>query len=121
MQPLSVRMDNVKKFINRIKRGIEVQVVPIQDDFGPTKSDPNMDLIVGSVETAKGCDMGIIFGFVLLNSIIVNDLRREKELSVLDVYLVDCVGLVDNASVSEKISSSDIREFFALRAATNTK
>lgn len=35
-------------------RELEISVVPITDPFGPTQTDPTMDLIVVSAETLKG-------------------------------------------------------------------
>jgi phosphopantetheine adenylyltransferase len=59
MQPLEKRIEAVKEFIHDFKPDLlQVQVVPIQDDFGPTRTDPDMDLIVGSVETQSGCNAG---------------------------------------------------------------
>jgi phosphopantetheine adenylyltransferase len=58
MQSLSLRLKQVIVFLQRIKRGIELQVVPIDDDYGPTKSEPRIDCIVGSLETKRGCEMG---------------------------------------------------------------
>ena len=58
IQPISKRIDNVSSFLLKIKQGIQYQVMPIQDDFGPTRHEANLDAIVGSVETAKGCQMG---------------------------------------------------------------
>jgi phosphopantetheine adenylyltransferase len=60
MQSLSLRLKQVIVFLQRIKRDIELQVVPIDDDYGPTKSEPRIDCIVGSLETKRGCEMGIL-------------------------------------------------------------
>lgn len=67
MEPLQTRLETVRLFLQDLVRpGVLVEVVGIKDDFGPTKSDPNMDLIVGSAETALGCDMGkFVFSGVL--------------------------------------------------------
>ena len=62
MEPLTTRMEAVKIFLNDIVReGVIIEVVAIKDDFGPTGTDQELDLIVGSVETRKGCEMGIEF------------------------------------------------------------
>lgn len=102
MQSLDQRVASVYEFLKEIKVGIEYQVVPIYDDFGPTRSDPNLDALVGSKETAKGCDK-------------VNELRLENGLSQLCIHLVDCVS-VENATTADftnKESSSEIRRFLA--------
>jgi pantetheine-phosphate adenylyltransferase len=60
MQPLQVRLSNVVSFLKKIKNNIEYQVVPIVDDFGPTQSEHKIDCIIGSFETKRGCEMGMI-------------------------------------------------------------
>lgn len=103
MQSLDTRIETVTSFLNGIARpGILVQVVGIKDDFGPTRTDPEMDLIVGSAETAKGCEM-------------VNQLRKDNGLCHLDIYLVDCIGESTN-DIANKISSSNIREYLHLQS-----
>lgn len=59
MEPLETRIETVCLFLQDLVRPLVlVQVEGIKDDFGPTRTDPNMNLLVGSVETALGCDMG---------------------------------------------------------------
>ncbi len=58
-QTLDDRMESVKGFVYSIKRNIECQIVPIKDDFGPTRDGLNMHALVGSIETKAGCEMGI--------------------------------------------------------------
>ena len=43
-----------------VKSGIIVEVVGIVDDYGPTIRVPEIDAIVGSLETEKGCLSGIV-------------------------------------------------------------
>ena len=52
-----------------------LKVVPITDPFGPSIIDPNLQLIIGSKETEKGCRK-------------VNAMREEKELSQLDLHVI---------------------------------
>jgi phosphopantetheine adenylyltransferase len=59
MQPLAQRISNVERFLKKIKPKLKLEVVAIQDDFGPTRTDPNLDCIIGSLETGRGCEMGI--------------------------------------------------------------
>lgn len=47
-------MNDVEDFLKDICPELDINVVPINDPFGPTKSDPTMDLIVVSKETVKG-------------------------------------------------------------------
>ena len=47
---------------------------------------------------------------------IVNDLRRQNGLKLLDIYLVDCLGSLNAKNsnpVKDKISSSNIREYLS--------
>jgi pantetheine-phosphate adenylyltransferase len=58
IEPLEKRIKNVKDFINTLKPGLIAQVVGIDDAYGPTRTDPDLEAIVGSKETEKGCLMG---------------------------------------------------------------
>jgi phosphopantetheine adenylyltransferase len=60
LEPINTRINHIESFINRIRRCINLQVIKIADDYGPTRTDPLMDCIVGSVETAAGCRMGML-------------------------------------------------------------
>jgi pantetheine-phosphate adenylyltransferase len=101
MESLDARLQAVKSFLSQFKPQLELDIVAIDDDFGPTLTDPNMDAIVGSQETAKGCEM-------------VNEQRKERNLSILKIYLVECLtpsnGPAED-SIRNKISSSEIRSF----------
>ncbi|KAJ2993840.1 hypothetical protein HDV02_002045 [Globomyces sp. JEL0801] len=101
MQSIDVRLEQVKKFLSKVKRHINLHVVPITDDFGPTKTDTDIQALVGSLETAKGCE-------------IVNKVRNELGMNILDIYLVDCVShdsIVNSNDFQGKLSSSEIREY----------
>jgi cytidyltransferase-like protein len=54
----SERIQSVKDYMQRIKRTISYEVVPIKDPFGPTVTDPTIDALVVSKETLKGGDLG---------------------------------------------------------------
>lgn len=114
IQPLQVRIRNVYEFIKTQKPDLVAQVVGIKDAFGPTRTDPNLQAIVASKETEKGCRMGNPSHLIL-----VNDLRKSNGLSVLEIVLVDCLGGEDD--LSNKISSSKLREleYFQLPARHN--
>ena len=60
MQDLETRVSKVESWLNLFKPSINVKVVPIDDDFGPTRDDKTLQAIVGSQETAKGCELGIL-------------------------------------------------------------
>lgn len=56
IEPIDKRISGVRHFLNDICPELEINIVKISDPFGPTKTDPTMDLIVVSKETAKGGD-----------------------------------------------------------------
>ncbi len=84
------RHANVKNFLSMVKPSLAVNIVELQDPFGPTITDPDMQAIVVSSETIAGAFK-------------INSLRREKgmgEMAVLVTYRGD----------SAVLSSSFIRE-----------
>uniref|UniRef100_A0A1I8P5V1 Bifunctional coenzyme A synthase n=1 Tax=Stomoxys calcitrans TaxID=35570 RepID=A0A1I8P5V1_STOCA len=95
--PVEQRIENVRLFLNEIDSTLHYEVVPIDDPFGPTKSDPNMDMIVVSAETLKGGEK-------------VNELRRQNNLKPLDIFCIDLVEASDSSGPKEsKVSSSNTR------------
>ncbi|XP_052895134.1 bifunctional coenzyme A synthase [Anopheles moucheti] len=95
--PAAQRIKYVKEFLEDIDPFLSYEVVPILDPFGPTATDPNLDLIVVSTETARGGAK-------------VNELRETNGLNQLEVYTIE---LLDDESTIEdkedKISSSNQR------------
>ncbi|CEP13404.1 hypothetical protein [Parasitella parasitica] len=99
------RMENVKAYLQLVKRSITYDVVPIKDPFGPTVTDQNIDALVVSKETLKGGDL-------------VNSERERRKYHPLKLRIIDVISS-DNASIQGKdltdlkISSSWIREYIA--------
>nr|CAD7266187.1 unnamed protein product [Timema shepardi] len=97
IQPCNERVALVRDFLQDVDPELDYNVVPITDPFGPTKEDPNMEMIVVSTETLKG-------------GLRVNQLRQERNLSTLDIHSVE---LLESESLGEeeerKISSSNKR------------
>ncbi|XP_055604599.1 bifunctional coenzyme A synthase [Uranotaenia lowii] len=95
--PVEQRIAEVRDFLESIDHTLQYEVVPISDPFGPTATDPNMDLIVVSTETARGGAK-------------VNELRGKNGLNQLAVHTID---LLDDESTvddkEDKISSSNQR------------
>lgn len=54
IEPVEHRISNVKRFLTDIKPTLQMDVVAINDVFGPTGYDPNVDCIVVSQETSAG-------------------------------------------------------------------
>ncbi|EFA07751.2 bifunctional coenzyme A synthase [Tribolium castaneum] len=94
IENLDVRIQNVENFLNDICAELDYNVVPISDPFGPSITDPTMEMIVVSEETVKGSQK-------------INEIRLEKQLNPLDVHSVK---LIDepypNLNEERKISSS---------------
>ncbi|ORY33770.1 hypothetical protein BCR39DRAFT_519164 [Naematelia encephala] len=79
VQPLSVRMDSVKRFLSRCGMGnVEMDVVEIHDPLGPTGWEKDIQGLVVSGETRSGGEM-------------VNLTRQERGLGELQVFVVDVI------------------------------
>lgn len=58
IQPISSRIASVRSFVKMFKPSIECNAVPIQDVYGPTGWDPNIQALVVSRETLGGASSG---------------------------------------------------------------
>ncbi|ETN66853.1 bifunctional coenzyme A synthase [Anopheles darlingi] len=95
--PTEQRIATLEQLLQDIDPTLRYEVVPIVDPFGPTATDPNMDLIVVSTETARGGAK-------------VNELRTKNGLNELQVHTIEL--LDDEATIEDKedkISSSNLR------------
>lgn len=92
------RIINVHDVIKQIDDKIETNVVKIDDPFGPAIVVPELECIVASEETEKGCKA-------------INDRRVAGGLSELDIHLIDLVEDKNREQDCEedKISSSSAR------------
>ncbi|XP_072949345.1 bifunctional coenzyme A synthase isoform X2 [Epargyreus clarus] len=98
VEPVEDRMKAVYEFLTDINPDLEYNIVPLHDMYGPTKDDPRFQLIIVSEETIRGAEK-------------VNEKRKEKGLSVLDVHVI---GLATDlrkqcAEEESKVSSSNQR------------
>jgi len=95
------RCQEVTKFINLFKSGLEVHVTPISDIYGPSVAEPGLQAIIVSHETKRGCDL-------------INKKRIENKLNPLDIYIIETFSIIDeslqNGDLSSKLSSTKIRE-----------
>lgn len=63
LEPLPVRMARTRVFLTLFKPGIEYDIVPINDVYGPTGWDPNIQALVVSKETLPGAASSAAFLF----------------------------------------------------------
>lgn len=95
--PLQQRMNDVREFLNDIDSTLSYEIVPIQDPFGPTATDPDLDLIVVSSETVKGGEK-------------VNEIRRGKNFNELEIHSIPLIEVKQVLKEKEqKVSSSNQR------------
>ncbi|GAA5897127.1 putative pantetheine-phosphate adenylyltransferase [Sporobolomyces salmoneus] len=95
LQTINERISSVERFIELVRPGIQHQVVPLQDVYGPTATDPDIQALVVSEETRLGGDA-------------INKLRSEKSLSTLETYVINLVS--DDGSTTNTISKGDDEE-----------
>jgi phosphopantetheine adenylyltransferase len=89
------RRERLFNLLTSIRPGICYEIVPIQDPFGPSIVDPNLECIVVSKETEAGGGS-------------VNRRRADAGLKQLDLQVIELVGPED-ADEANKISSSGAR------------
>lgn len=100
-------MENVRKFLDLIARHLELELVPIQDVYGPTAYDPDISALVISEETRAGAKS-------------IADMRKDKGLQELDVFVIDVIGdktgkVTMETMAEEKMSSTKIRQRLAYK------
>ena len=76
---------------------VRIEIVEINDPFGPTITNPHIQALVVSDETRGG-------------GLMVNEKRREQGWSELDVFTVGVVMEEDGDQAGEKMSSTEIRK-----------
>lgn len=95
--PVETRIEEVRQFLTDIDDSLIYEVVPINDPFGPTITDPDLDLIVVSAETMKGGAM-------------VNEARKKAGMKELKVHCIKLVEMEPEDKEKEtKVSSSNRR------------
>ncbi|KAG6880269.1 hypothetical protein C0992_001838 [Termitomyces sp. T32_za158] len=105
------RIERVRAFLELFRPGIEYEIVPIQDVYGPTGWDPNVQGLVVSQETISGAE-----------AIAVH--RSAKGFPALQTFVIDVISphgtCIDPEDVdlmrSTKMSSTFIRQWIADKA-----
>ncbi|KDN49009.1 hypothetical protein RSAG8_02362, partial [Rhizoctonia solani AG-8 WAC10335] len=113
---LFLRPTRVASFVRMFKPSIECDAVPIQDVYGPTAWDSNIQALVVSRETVSGASS-------------VAQLRSEKSLPPLDLFVIDVISSSsvvlperDTAVLRDsKLSSTYIREWLARKEGPQEK
>ncbi len=104
LEDLRTRTSKVLEFLSNLKKDLDYQLVPINDVFGPTGTDPNIQALVVSYESKAGSEM-------------IKTERERKNLPPLDTFIIDVVGENGNVEgeeiVTAKLSSTAIRERLA--------
>jgi pantetheine-phosphate adenylyltransferase len=59
LESLPYRIDRVRSFLTLFKPNLEYDIVPIQDVYGPTAVDPDIQALVISKETLSGGAAGL--------------------------------------------------------------
>ncbi|EDW72993.1 uncharacterized protein Dwil_GK16881 [Drosophila willistoni] len=95
--PVEERIEQLRDFLLDIDDTLHYDIVPIDDPFGPTQYDPDLDMIVVSAETLRGGQK-------------VNEIRKSKQLNELDIFVIDIVESNNLDGIHEtKVSSSNTR------------
>lgn len=92
VEPFETRQQKLIAFIASINALEKTQVIPLNDPYGPTVDDEDVDALVASYETFRRGDE-------------INALRREKGFEPIVIIVVDAV-LADDG---EPISTTRIR------------
>uniref|UniRef100_A0A0K8TBU8 Cytidyltransferase-like domain-containing protein n=1 Tax=Lygus hesperus TaxID=30085 RepID=A0A0K8TBU8_LYGHE len=98
IQPYNERAENVRKFLEEVRPNLEVNVVPLNDVYGPTKDDRDLEVLIVSPETMKGGQK-------------VNEMRQKNGLDPLKIRSIQLVteDLKCWDVEEEKVSSSNGR------------
>ena len=97
VEPLNVRIANVETFLNRCGgRGL-LDVQEIHDALGPTGHEAGIHALVVSRETGSGGEM-------------VNRVRKERGLPVLELYVMDVISSRDEMDLTGEADETNLKE-----------
>ncbi|RPD66404.1 Nucleotidylyl transferase [Lentinus tigrinus ALCF2SS1-7] len=106
LEPLSVRTARTRAFLELFRPGIVYDLVPLNDVYGPTGWDPNVQALVVSKETLPGAAS-------------IDKRRKELSLPALRTFVIDVISATESSVDAEdaallktaKMSSTYIREW----------
>ncbi|KAM4624174.1 bifunctional coenzyme A synthase isoform 1-T2 [Polymixia lowei] len=97
IEPYPLRVKRLREFLQDVKPSLEVEIVPLDDPFGASVVDPQLQCIVVSEETRKGGEA-------------VNKRRLENGLPGLVLHEIQLLKDAHHTETEEeKISSSSLR------------
>ncbi|KAI0082835.1 Nucleotidylyl transferase [Panus rudis PR-1116 ss-1] len=110
LESIDTRCERVRQFLVLFNPTLVYDIVPINDVYGPTAWDPNIQALVVSRETLSGGKM-------------IDKVRAEKSLPPLKTFVIDVISSTeacldhDDAEVlkKSKMSSTLIREWIVKR------
>ena len=124
-------MRGVQQFMELFKPSLVFDIVPIHDVYGPTATDPNIQALVVSKETASGGKAGEFFlmavvalpAMFMSNDAQVDRCREEKGLPRLKTFVIDVISHSSARLEAEdvealklaKMSSTYIRQWVVSR------
>jgi len=92
IQSLDIRTARIREFLSLVAPGLgELDLPPLQDIYGPTASDADIEALVVSRETREG-------------GMMVNQERKRKGLSQLEIYEI---GVISSGEVEIGIDDTD--------------
>lgn len=98
IKPIEERMAGVVELVGDLDPSIDCRVYAIEEPLGPTRWEPDMDMIVVSEETKRGVDF-------------INKVREENDLRILEGHVVPLVEdeVRESSEEEVKVSSSSMR------------
>ncbi|KZS93414.1 Nucleotidylyl transferase [Sistotremastrum niveocremeum HHB9708] len=112
LENLDQRLASIKAFLDLVKPNITHYLAPMDDVYGPTGWDPDIQALVVSKETIAG-------------AIAIREHRKKKDLPPLEEFVIDVISS-DNSNLEgedaeflkqSKMSSTAIREWILRKAA----
>lgn len=108
VEPFELRALAVLLFVKTVDPGVSVEVVPIDDAYGPAIADAEVDCIFVSEET-------------LLGALAVNLVRRLRGFSALTIYVVDTVPHASGERLSSTLLWRQLAAYSAPRELDNQR
>ncbi|TIA86939.1 hypothetical protein E3P99_03511 [Wallemia hederae] len=96
LESIHARQAAVDAFVRRLAPTLDYDIFALDDVYGPTATDADIDGIVVSTETLSGSEA-------------INSKRKENKIKELDVFVIN---LVDQTA-ELKLSSSEIRRYLS--------